>query len=301
MDETFACTRANDASVTPGTPNPLDDSDDDVAPAPPSIGADVPVTYFGPAPSDSNPRLIGPVQLLTAGQLDLDAGTITLPLYRGEVAGGPNDGTEFWYVVTDTTDADNARALGINLAQKLTYADFEGSRAVRRGFLSNANGQLPPTPMAPSGSDTILVVEDTSTSTTDPGVLVDFSRDRSVVPGAAPNFFPPEELLPGSVGQSNYSPLVRIENAGGHIYNAPIVAVGPAAAFASGCTGPADAAQVHDSVVSICPEPDDRTVTLELVPGFSFGRPVFYLSMDTNSLYKGTSRVLAERPMAPPG
>ncbi|MGH9986449.1 MAG: hypothetical protein ACRD8W_21100 [Nitrososphaeraceae archaeon] len=29
--------------------------DSDVAPAPPSIGADVPLTYFGPAPSEVNP------------------------------------------------------------------------------------------------------------------------------------------------------------------------------------------------------------------------------------------------------
>ena len=27
-------------------------ADDDVAPAPPSIGADIPLTYFGPAPSE---------------------------------------------------------------------------------------------------------------------------------------------------------------------------------------------------------------------------------------------------------
>ena len=34
--------------------------DDDVAPAPPSIGADIPLTYFGPAPSDVQKELIGP-------------------------------------------------------------------------------------------------------------------------------------------------------------------------------------------------------------------------------------------------
>ena len=37
-------------------------ADNDVAPAPPSIGADVPVTYFGPAPSQVQRELIGPYQ-----------------------------------------------------------------------------------------------------------------------------------------------------------------------------------------------------------------------------------------------
>ena len=54
----------------------------EIAPAPASTGADVPVAYFGPAPSSVEPELIGPHQLLTAGQLDLTAGTVKLPLYK---------------------------------------------------------------------------------------------------------------------------------------------------------------------------------------------------------------------------
>jgi len=46
----------------------------DVAPAPPSVGADVPLTYFGPAPADVQKELIGPQKLLKAGQVDLDQG-----------------------------------------------------------------------------------------------------------------------------------------------------------------------------------------------------------------------------------
>ena len=60
-------------------------ADDDVRPSPPSIGADIPVTYFGPPPATVQKELIGPLQLLTAGQLDEDAGTITLPLYEGRL------------------------------------------------------------------------------------------------------------------------------------------------------------------------------------------------------------------------
>lgn len=54
--------------------------DDEMQPAPPSIGADVPLAYFGPPPSSVDKRVIGPAQLLTAGRIDKDAGTIQLPL-----------------------------------------------------------------------------------------------------------------------------------------------------------------------------------------------------------------------------
>lgn len=37
-------------------------ADNDAAPAPASIGADVPLTYFGPAPSQVQRELIGPYQ-----------------------------------------------------------------------------------------------------------------------------------------------------------------------------------------------------------------------------------------------
>ena len=57
--------------------------DDEVQPAPPSIGADVPLAYFGPAPSSVDKRLVGPVQLLRAGVIDEDLGTIQLPIYTG--------------------------------------------------------------------------------------------------------------------------------------------------------------------------------------------------------------------------
>src|ERR1044072_8339666 len=91
----------------------------DVAPAPPSIGAAVPLTYFGPAPSMVQRELIGPYQLLKAGQVDLNAGTITLPLYQGHVkvsnTGVETTGTaattttttttkKVWYMLTDTDD-----------------------------------------------------------------------------------------------------------------------------------------------------------------------------------------------------
>lgn len=251
----------------PGNPQDTDTSDDDDSrPAPGSIGADIPVTYFGPAPSSVNPRLIGPLQLLTAGVVDQDAGTITLPLYEGRL--GTLAGQKIWYILTDTTDKANSQGLGLNHSAKLGYAAAEGTTAVRTARYANDV----------NGLSTLIYDQGT----------VNFAPVLSITPGAAPNFFPPSAVQPGSVGDANYSPLVRIVNAGGHIYNAPMVAMGEPAAFASYCTGAIDArgrALFHDKVVHICP-PDANnsvgTVTLNLTSGFSFGRPVLYLSMDAS-------------------
>jgi hypothetical protein len=103
-----------------------------------------------------------------------------------------------------------------------------------------------------------------------------------VPPGDAPNFFPPKKAEPGSIGDKDYSPLLKIENAGGQIYNAPIVAFDiDATALNKFCDGKADHAVTHDKVIAICPE--KGTVTISLTAGFSFGRPVLYLSTEANN------------------
>lgn len=226
-------------------------ADDDVQPAPPSIGADVPVTYFGPAPSSVEKELIGPYQLMKSGTIDFEAGTITMPLYRGRMA---DDGAPVWYVVTDSSDAANAEALGINHSGKLAFADT--CRGARSAELEN-------------GGDLVFQAG-----------RVDFSPQHVVEPGDAPSFFPPVTAEPGAVGDEFYSPLVAVENAGGQIYNAPIVAFGADAEDLSFCDGDPDYDLVHDKVVRFCPE--EGTVTLQLTTGFSFARPVFYLSLDAN-------------------
>jgi len=109
--------------------------DDDVTPAPPSIGADIPVTYFGPAPSSVDPRLVGPVQLLKSGTIDLDTGTITVPLYQGRL---PNNKI-VWYILTDTSDKSASEGLGLNFSGKLAYA--ANGKAVREGTLEG-NGTI---------------------------------------------------------------------------------------------------------------------------------------------------------------
>ena len=278
--ETADNTRATTGVETPD-PNELEEvEDDDVRPSPPSIGADVPVTYFGPPPSTVNENLVGPNQLLTAGTLDEDEGTITLPLYRGVLdSDGPNAGRNIWYIVTDTSDEGNADALGLNFAPKLNYSDLPPedvdvftSTTVRRSFFDGEG---------------ILHFA---------GGFVDFSPERSVNPGSTDtsgtnNLLADLDFTPGAVGtdvgdaDGFYSPLTLIENAGGHTYNAPAVSNASINTLRGMCNGDIDYGLVHDSVVSICPgEGDDPgTVTIELVAGFSFGRPVLYMSMDANA------------------
>lgn len=230
--------------------------DDDVRLSPPSIGTDIPVTYFGPPPSTVEPELIGPVQLLRSGVLDEDAGTITLPLYEGRLQ---ETGESIWYIITDTTDAEVAISLGINHAAKLAFAD--NIRAVR---------------VAETSFDGTLEFHWGS---------VDFSPERQVVAGntddSSATPFPPQSFQPGAIGDELYSPLVKITTSGDHIYNAPMVAYNVTAEQIDFCDTTPDYSLVHDNVVNICP--DDGTVTMKLTSGFSFAKPVLYLSTDANN------------------
>ena len=60
---------------------------------------------------------------------------------------------------------------------------------------------------------------------------VDFSPVNSVTPADEPAPFPPANFTPGSVGDEFYSPLVAIDNIGGSVWNAPIVASGVTTEF----------------------------------------------------------------------
>ncbi len=223
-----------------------------------ATGADVPATYFGPPPSTVQKELVGPLQLLTAGKLDQRAATITLPLYKGKVRDGDRT---VWYILTDTTDRENAAALGLNFSAKLFYSAVS-SRSVRTATLQKDN--------------TLLFEAGT----------VDFSPVRTVLPAPQPRPFPPSIARPGSVGDANYSPLVRITNSGGHIYNAPIIAMGDNTQDFTDSTGQPNYAFVHDKVVAINISRNNQfasTVTLALATGFSFAKPVLYLSTESSA------------------
>jgi hypothetical protein len=218
-------------------------------PAPASVGATVGLSYFGPPPSTQNPSLVGPVQLLNSGQVDAAHGTITIPLYKGQLAGTHKT---IWYILTDVSDSDVAAELGLNFSTKLKFA----ANAARTGSL-DANGNI---------------VFDKGT--------VNFKPVRNIVPGPAGAEFPPKSFTPGSVGDANYSPFVQITNAANVIYNAPMVAFDVDANEINFPNGNVDYSKVHDQVVAI--DPVNMTVTLNLINGFSFGRPVWYLSMDAS-------------------
>jgi hypothetical protein len=250
---------AQSASVDPATfnsaqgpgPGPIGPGPGcNLFPAPPSVGATVPLSYFGPSPSTTNPSLVGPVQLLNTGKVDAANGTITIPLYKGRLKGTKKN---VWYILSDVDDPGVAAELGLNFSAKLSFA----SNAARTGNL-DADGNI---------------VFDAGT--------VNFAPKRNIVPGPTGVEFPPKSATPGSVGDANYSPLVRIVNAANVIYNAPMVAFDVDASQINFPNGNVDYSKVHDQVVAI--DPVNMTVTLNLINGFSFGRPVWYMSMDTSS------------------
>src|SRR5947207_3084222 len=183
-------------------------------PAPPSVGTTVNLSYFGPPPSTSNQSLVGPVQLLKSGPVDGAKGTITIPLYLGHMKSGAN----VWYILSDVDDPDVAALLGLNFSAKMAFM----ANAARTANLDQ-NGDL---------------VFDKGT--------VDFSPVRSITPGPAGKEFPPTAAQPGAVGDKDYSPFVQIVNAGGVIYNAPIVAFGVNASDINFPNGNVDYSKVHD-------------------------------------------------------
>ena len=227
---------------------------DGIPPAPPSTGADVAEDYFGPMGSEVDRRLVGPVQLLRSGRLSRGRTTIRLPLYRGHTS----TGRAFWYILTDTTDRDNAESLGLNHSPKLHYSEVDsavrGGRITRRGLVVDGHGS------------------------------VNFEPRRRVVAGEGANAFPPRVNDPGSVGSRDYTPLVRIRNAGYHVYNAPIIAGNLPADRLRFCNGDVNHDLVHDRVVKVCPNEkgDGGTVTIRTTPIFSFARPALYISMDSS-------------------
>jgi len=227
-----------------------------------STGTKVDIAQFPPPDSLTDPELAGPVQLLRSGKFDIPIasltgvdipsgnprGTITLPLFKGAV-NTPSGLKPAWYIILDAGDEAEADRLGVNFSKKLPNAGDAARPATLR-----ADGTF----LFESG-------------------IVDFSPNRVLVPGDDDRPFPPREAQPGSVGDADYSPLVNVN---GIIYDAPIIAAAVEDAVITFPQGNPDYALVHDQVVAI--DPAQRTVTLSLINGFSFGKPVFYISTDSS-------------------
>jgi hypothetical protein len=220
-------------------------------PAPGAIFPDEHIVVAQPSPSEVNPSFLGPVLLMKSAHIDLEAGTMTLPLREGQLASGE----KVWSVLTDVSDENLALLHGVNYSPKMAY-----------GITGNGarNGRL----------------ETDGTFTFEAG-KVDFTPEHAVVPGDAPNFFPPKSATPGAVGDAFYSPLVEFDNAKSAIFNMPMVAFDVSADELNAmCDGAVDKSKVHDKVISICPR--DGTVTLAMTLGYTFGKPIFYLSTEAN-------------------
>jgi len=223
-----------------------------------SIGTKVDISQFPPPDSLTNPDLAGPVQLLRSGKFDIPIesltgvnipsgtprGTVTLPLFKGAVK-TPSGLKPAWYIILDAGNQVEAERLGVNFSKKLPNAGDAARPATRQ-----ADGTF----LFGSG-------------------IVDFSPNRVVVSGPEERAFPPTTAQPGSVGDADYSPLVRVD---GIVYDAPVVAAAVEDADISFPNGNPNYALVHDQVVAI--DPARRTVTMSLINGYSFGKPVFYIS-----------------------
>jgi hypothetical protein len=115
--------------------------------------------------------------------------TVTLPLFRGVSATGSDE----FFIITDASDFDVARRMGVNYAPKLAKAI--GSAGVQEVTLTG-------------------------------GVMhfkgdVDFSPIYQVVAGPPPTYFPPKVATPGAVADAAWSSIVVLPD--GLVLNAQIV------------------------------------------------------------------------------
>ena len=144
--------------------------------------------YDPNAPSKFKPSDHVFVKSALAVDFTYRSATATLPLYRGQ---GP-DGDDVYYILTDASDFEFARILGINYAPKLRKA--AGSPGAQTaGF-----------------KDGLVIFKG----------RVDFSPVYKVVPGS-PNPFPPKVAEPGAVADADWSSIVELPS--GVVINAQIV------------------------------------------------------------------------------
>ena len=115
--------------------------------------------------------------------------TVTLPLYRGVA---PRGGDVF-YIITDASDFEVARRMGINYAPKMAKA--AGTPGAQAVTLANGVMQF-------RGN-------------------VDFAPVYQVTPGPPPTFFPPKSFRPGAVGDAEWSSMAVLPS--GTVLNVQMV------------------------------------------------------------------------------
>lgn len=253
--------RRQQAQFQPDPNSGFDDPTIDIAS--PAFGTAIAAGYQGPFASGVKKQLVGPTPLLRSGTLQIGVkSNYTLPLYYGVNA----NGTGYWWITTDSSDEGNAAQLGLNFSPKLRFA----AQPITVGGLTTA--------------EDVMIVNNTVAGRRG---MVDFSPVRRLVAGNGTFAFPPAVNQPGSVGDDLYTPLIRVVNGGGEVWNAPIIAGDVDESYLNQfCNGvPADMQQdfyskVHDRVIAICPSAS--TVTMQLIDGFSFSKSVLYLALDSS-------------------
>jgi len=115
--------------------------------------------------------------------------SVTLPLFRGLSP----QGKDVFYIITEASDFDVARRMGVNYAPKL--AEAIGSPGVQNVTLQDGIMKF-------SGD-------------------VDFSPKYKLVAGNRPGYFPPKVANPGGIADDQWSPIVVLPS--GLVLNAQIV------------------------------------------------------------------------------
>jgi hypothetical protein len=115
--------------------------------------------------------------------------SVTLPLFRGISP----QGKDVFYIITEASDFDVARRMGVNYAPKL--AEAIGSPGVQNVTLEDGVMKF-------AGN-------------------VNFSLEYNVVPGDPPGYFPPKAANPGAVADDQWSSIVVLPS--GLVLNAQIV------------------------------------------------------------------------------
>lgn len=247
-----AVTQAAGSSALNQTVN-LANPDVEGRPAPLSIRADIPIVYNSPSPSQVKPELIGPYQFIRSARVHEDEGTASFRIYEGHMESGES----VWYILTDTDNQPLADHQGLAFSAKLGFA----GKKFKNPHLAIREAQL--------GEDGGFVFKSGK---------VDFSPQRQVAPGTGASVFPPRVATPGSVGDEDYTPLVRVN---GVVYNAPVLAYNVSRAELAAMTaGRVNYAKVHDKIVAF--DMANNLVTLKLTPGYSFSKVVFYISTDAS-------------------
>ena len=181
--------------------------------------------------------------ITSAVKLSPEGKTATLPLFKGYVGAGIS--SPVYYILTDTSDCQEAQTRGLNYVPKLKYL-------------------IDPNTGAPLNKSVQQVTVDKN------GVhftgTADFSPVRIFTPNS-PDGWPPAFTTPGSVGDSNYTPFITYKNATGKfvVFNASQV---------SNSTG------IKDFIPSI--DYTNMNVTFNLVMGIYNFDFVMYLRMDAS-------------------